>query len=107
DVAVSAGAIVALGDLSGAEAAEQLDVTGLAVCPGFIDMHGHSDATLLVDRRGPSKIHQGVTTEVVGNCGFSPAPLDDGSVEAIRAQHGVFCSAVPKLAWDWRRYGDY
>src|SRR6266705_2829084 len=78
DVVVSAGAIVALGDLSGAEAAERLDVTGLAVCPGFIDMHGHSDATLLVDRRGPSKIHQGVTTEVVGNCGFSPAPLDDG-----------------------------
>ena len=102
DVGVSGGRIVALGRLAGQAATEELDVGGLAVCPGFIDMHSHSDTTLLVDRRGLSKVHQGVTTEVVGNCGYSPAPITDESVGAVRHLHGTFGSAVtalPKVPW--------
>ncbi|MGB3906689.1 MAG: amidohydrolase family protein, partial [Anaerolineae bacterium] len=66
------------------EARRTIDATGLHVAPGFIDPHTHSDLTLLVNRRAESKIRQGVTTEVIGNCGSSPAPLLGAAVDEIR-----------------------
>jgi N-acyl-D-amino-acid deacylase len=48
----------------------------LVVSPGFIDIHTHSDMSLLIDGRGQSKVSQGVTTDVTGNCGFSPFPIN-------------------------------
>ena len=48
----------------------RIDARGRVVCPGFVDAHSHSDLSLLSDGRGLSKVHQGVTTEVVGNCGL-------------------------------------
>lgn len=107
DVAIRSGQIVAIGDLRGSASADQVDVSGLAVCPGFIDMHSHSDTTLLVDGRGLSKVHQGVTTEVVGNCGFSPAPITAETAEDVKRLHGSFGSAVAGLPWDWRGFGEY
>jgi N-acyl-D-amino-acid deacylase len=107
DVAVVGGKIVSLGQLGDAQAAERLDISGLAVCPGFIDMHSHSDTTLLVDGRGRSKVHQGVTTEVVGNCGASPAPLTDDTVGDVIRLQGHSGRAVAELPWDWRRFGDF
>jgi N-acyl-D-amino-acid deacylase len=61
-----------------------VDATGLVVAPGFIDIHGHSDFTLLVDPRAASKLTQGVTTEVVGNCGGWAAPLTGAARERAR-----------------------
>ena len=55
--------------------ATEIDAAGKVVAPGFIDIHSHSDFTLLVDPRAASAIHQGVTTEIVGNCGFGCFPL--------------------------------
>ncbi len=82
DVGLAAGRVAALGDLSAANTAtRRIDVSGRVVCPGFIDMHAHSDLTLLVNPTGESKLQQGVTTEVSGNCGFSPAPLNDATAE--------------------------
>jgi N-acyl-D-amino-acid deacylase len=52
-----------------------IDASGLIVCPGFIDIHGHSDYPILINPKAESKIHQGVTTEIIGNCGTSAAPL--------------------------------
>ena len=75
DVGVRKGLIVAVGDLSLATANEILEVPGRIVCPGFIDVHGHSDLTPFIDPRCASKVRQGVTTELVGNCGFSAFPL--------------------------------
>ena len=72
DVAVKDGRIAAIGKLK-ANGAE-IDATGLTVAPGFIDIHSHSDYTLLVDPRAVSAIAQGVTLEVIGNCGFGCAP---------------------------------
>lgn len=75
DLAIKADRVVALGDFSGAEAGRIIDAKGCHVCPGFIDVHSHSDAYLLIEPSAASKIYQGVTTEVVGNCGASAAPL--------------------------------
>lgn len=74
DVGISGERIAAVGDLSKAEAKQAIDATGQIVCPGFIDVHSHSDAYLLIEPRASSKVFQGVTTEVCGNCGASAAP---------------------------------
>jgi N-acyl-D-amino-acid deacylase len=74
DVGIAGDKISAVGDLSAAEAQTTLDASGLVVCPGFIDIHTHSDRTLLVNPRAESMVRQGVTTQVTGNCGFSSAP---------------------------------
>ncbi|MEV4221428.1 D-aminoacylase [Nonomuraea sp. NPDC049725] len=73
DVAVEGGRVVAVGRDLGA-ARRVLDVTGLAVAPGFVDPHAHSDLVPLMPRAQPFKLLQGVTTEINGNCGFSYAP---------------------------------
>ncbi len=75
DVAVNGDEIAEVGRLDSAQAAETIDAKGLFVCPGFIDIHSHSDFNILADPPGQSKIQQGVTTEVCGNCGMSAAPL--------------------------------
>ena len=67
--------IAAIGDLSESQAKTVIDANGLAVSPGFIDIHAHSEFTLLADPRGEGKVMQGVTTEVSGNCGLSAGPL--------------------------------
>jgi len=75
DVGIQGGTIAAVGVLSAVPARRTIAAAGRLVCPGWIDTHSHSDAYLLVEPAAPSKIFQGVTTEVVGNCGASAAPL--------------------------------
>ena len=75
DVGISGERIAAIGKLEEAVADRVIDASGQIVAPGFIDMHSHSDRTLLDDPGGESKVYQGVTTEVVGNCGSSPFPV--------------------------------
>lgn len=74
DVGISGGRIAAVGELPDAPARRVVDAAGRMVCPGFIDTHSHSDAYLLIEPSAASKIFQGVTTEVIGNCGASAAP---------------------------------
>jgi N-acyl-D-amino-acid deacylase len=75
DVGVAGGRIRAVDRLAGAAAARTVDLTGLVLTPGFVDIHTHSDVSLVLDPRGESKALQGVTTEVVGNCGYSAFPV--------------------------------
>ena len=84
DVAITAGRIAVVARDIQQDAKRTIEAQGLHVAPGFIDPHTHSDLTLLVNPRAESKIRQGVTTEVVGNCGFSPAPLLGAAVEEVR-----------------------
>lgn len=77
DVGIVGDRITDIGDLRHAEAGTILNVAGRFVAPGFIDVHSHSDAYLLIEPSAPSKLFQGVTTEIVGNCGASAAPLAD------------------------------
>jgi N-acyl-D-amino-acid deacylase len=81
DVAVEGDRITYVGPPGQAEASLVIDAAGLAVCPGFIDTHAHSDFTIVADNRAEGKIMQGVTTEVNGNCGMSAAPLYNDAFE--------------------------
>ena len=83
DVGIRGGKIEAIGSLEDAEAGRIVDAEGLIVAPGFIDMHSHSDMSLFDDPGGESKVHQGVTTEVTGNCSYSPFPLGPASAANI------------------------
>ena len=75
DIGVDDGKITNIGDLSSAHADRVIDASGLVVCPGFIDIHSHSDFFLITNPTMDAKVRQGVTTELNGNCGISPAPL--------------------------------
>ncbi|MEE9616266.1 MAG: D-aminoacylase [Anaerolineae bacterium] len=85
DVGIAAGRIAVVAETVEQEAKRTIEAQGLHLAPGFIDAHTHSDLTLLVNPRAESKIRQGVTTEVIGNCGGSPAPLLGAAVEEARA----------------------
>jgi N-acyl-D-amino-acid deacylase len=75
DVAVRDGRIAAIGPSLAGEAAKIIDAEGLAVTPGFIDIKTHSDFTLPINPKAESKVRQGVTTEIIGHCGYSVAPV--------------------------------
>ena len=79
DVGIVGDQIVVIGKLDGAISSETIDATGKIVAPGFIDMHTHSDLAVLFDPHTNSKIFDGVTTEVVGNCGIGVAPVSEAN----------------------------
>jgi dihydroorotase/N-acyl-D-amino-acid deacylase len=101
DVAIRGGRIAALGALVDAKAQKTIDASGMVVAPGFIDMLGQSDLSILVNPRLPSKIFQGITTEITGE-GSSAAPLNDSIIAADRVAYEHF-----KIDPDWRSFADY
>ena len=113
DVGVADGRIAAVGDLAGAEAVETLDATDKVVCPGIVDPHTHYDAQLFwAPWATPSRLH-GVTSLVMGNCGFSLAPIGDESDAAYIGAMMVKVEGMSPAAleigvdWDWRSTADY
>lgn len=110
DVGIAGGRIVALGDLAGrtgqVAAADRIDATGLIVAPGWVDVHSHSDLTLLSDGRARSKIAQGVTTEINGNCGMSSVPLPPAAAQRIRAANATI-DPDPGVRWEWTELAGY
>ncbi|MDQ7822136.1 MAG: D-aminoacylase [Candidatus Eremiobacteraeota bacterium] len=86
DLGIWRGKIVALGSLGEKKAYRTIDARGLVIAPGFIDIHGHTDEHILLYPRAESKVHQGVTTEVAGNCGASPAPLYGAALEEFNGE---------------------
>lgn len=105
DVGIKDGKVVAVENLVGQKSVEAIEAKGLMVCPGFIDMHSHSDITLLIDSKAEGKIRQGITTEVIGNCGSSAAPLDETAKEEIKKTTPMLEEA--KLELDWSTMGEY
>ena len=87
DVGIAGARIAALGDLSGVTAARMLDVSGLTVTPGFIDVHSHSEDELITNPKAESKIRQGVTSELLGMDGtsFKPAVFTDELAQLERS----------------------
>jgi N-acyl-D-amino-acid deacylase len=104
DVGILGGKIANVGKLDTVDSEKGIDVTGLVVSPGFIDIHSHSDLTLLINPRAESKIRQGVTTEVIGNCGMSPAPVNKKTVIFLKDDWGL---EAKEVAWNWSTFGEY
>lgn len=104
DVVVIDGKIELVGDAAGFEADVDWDAAGKTVCPGFIDIHSHSDFTLVANRNAESGVRQGITTVVTGNCGHGPAPaphkeLAKGNTLGFNESWGVDFS--------WNSFADY
>src|SRR3989454_11144682 len=104
DVSVSAGRIVAVEPRSARPARRVIDARSQVAAPGFIDIHTHSDFTLAINPRAESKIRQGVTLEVVGNCGFSVAPALPGRAAMLRE---YLASSAPWLPFSETTFADY
>jgi N-acyl-D-amino-acid deacylase len=101
DIGIREGRIAAIGNLAAAPRRRTIDAAGKVVAPGFIDLLGQSEMTILVDPRLPSKIYQGITTEITGE-GDSIAPLTDA---LIRANHSGYDHY--KITPDWRTFRQY
>jgi N-acyl-D-amino-acid deacylase len=101
DIGIAAGRIAAIGKLAEASARSSIDAHGMVVAPGFIDMLGQSELTLLVDPRAPSKLFQGITTEITGE-GESVAPLNEAMLRQNHATYERY-----RLEADWHTLAEY
>ena len=90
--------------LDGERAERVIDAGGRVVCPGFVDPHSHSDFTMLTNPTAQSTIRQGVTTEVVGNCGWTYAPVSEDSRPFVEARMRTFAYDGPV---EWARFGEH
>lgn len=90
DVGIVGDRVAFVGRERGARAVEEIDASGLLLTPGLIDPHSHSDWSILGNRDALSTVHQGVTTEIVGNCGVTYAPIADGEEETARRALAAF-----------------
>jgi len=101
DIGIRDGKIAAIGNLSNTARKRTIDAAGKVVTPGFIDLLGQSELTILVDPRLPSKIYQGITSEITGE-GGSIAPLNDAIIQSDREGYDHY-----KINPDWRTFRQY
>jgi dihydroorotase/N-acyl-D-amino-acid deacylase len=101
DVGIRHGHIAAIGNLAAVPRKRTIDAAGKVVAPGFIDMLGQSELTIMVDPRLPSKIYQGITSEITGE-GNSIAPLNDAIIRSDRSGYDHY-----KITPDWRNFRQY
>lgn len=105
DVGIIGGKIAVVGKLEDFTAGKTIDAAGLVVSPGFIDMHSHSEISILVNPRAESKIRQGVTTELVNNCGVSQFPVSSATRDMVKkASMGTYSIDVD---WTWFNLDEY
>lgn len=107
DVGIHGGRIVEIGDLGTRAAADVLEARDYTVLPGFVDIHTHSDLSLLSDGRARSAIGQGVTTEIVGNCGLGVFPCGRGRVRDVIREAVSLIDVDPAVTWDWEDVTGY
>lgn len=109
DIGIVDDKIVKIGDLSGEEASKIIDANGKIVSPGFIDMHTHSDMSLVYDRRASSRIYAGITTDVIGNCGIGVAPVKEENRQLLLDYLGtrIVGSMPVQLELPWDSYESY
>src|SRR5258705_4192521 len=104
DILIADGRIAAIGQSLAGRARRTIDAQGLAVAPGFIDIKTHSDFTLPINPKAESKVHQGVTTEIIGHCGFSVAPALPGKVDLLK---DYLSPSAPWLPFKETTFPDY
>lgn len=106
DIGIAGGKITALGHIT-ENGAETIEASGMIVCPGFIDLHNHSDFSILAYPGAESHIMQGVTTAVVGNCGSSLAPLNPSNLALLKRYLSSFSRASSDYGWEWRTLAEF
>lgn len=106
DLAVRDGRVAAIAPPGTLQGKRIIDVEGRYVAPGFVDIHTHSDLSIMVNRRAESMVRQGVTTNIVGNCGSSPAPVSEEHLTDIKRRWGQIADQ-PEVMWEWRSFGEY
>jgi len=106
DLAIQDGRIAQVAPPGTLLGRQTLDIAGRYLSPGFIDIHTHSDLSILVNRPAESAVRQGATTHLIGNCGMSPAPLDERHLAEMRQSWGRI-SDQPEVTWEWRTFNDY
>jgi N-acyl-D-amino-acid deacylase len=106
DLGIRRGRIAAIAPTGTLRAEQIIPVDGRFVTPGFVDIHTHSDLSILVNRRAESMVRQGVTTNVIGNCGMGAAPVVDEHLADVRHFWGRI-SAAPGVTWRWRTFAQY
>jgi N-acyl-D-amino-acid deacylase len=105
DVGILDGHIEAVGNLAGAQAAQTLSAENLVVSPGFIDVHSHADYVLPALPTADSKVHQGVTFEMMGNCGTSTSPISAEFRQAA-IDNTLLGGGIP-IPWDWDTFESF
>src|SRR5215472_982974 len=106
DIVIDGDRITAIGEaIQPGMATEEIDATGLAVMPGIVDLHTHSDGSLISDPGCVSAIAQGVTTQLVGLCGFSAAPVSNATLRTMIEDEPIF--AFPGVEWTWSTVAGY
>jgi N-acyl-D-aspartate/D-glutamate deacylase len=106
DIGIHQGRIASIDPRGTLLAKRTIDIAGRYVSPGFVDIHTHSDLTILVNRRAESAVHQGVTTQLIGNCGMSPSPVDERHLLDLKRSWGSI-SDQAEVSWEWRTYAEY
>lgn len=107
DLAIKDGKIAKIGKLKDSPATKTIDASGNVVCPGFIDIHSHSDLAIIDNPKHEPKIMQGVTTEAFSNCGLGFAPVTSESLKTLQDQTDALFGATDKINWNWRSVEDY
>jgi len=108
DIGVDDGRIAQIRRGIKAGAKTLLDLSGLVLCPGFIDPHSHSDRTLFIQRRAASALRQGITTQAIGNCGFSCAPVTDRNRKYLQSRIAQANHLKPEeIKINWRSMRQY
>ena len=107
DISIRNGKITHVESNLKVESRQTIDAKGLVVCPGFIDVHSHSDMVLPFDNRLESTLRQGITTSVIGSCGFSLAPVNDDRIDMLRKDFEIFTPPGASLDITWRTFGSY
>jgi len=106
DVGIRGERIATMGKLDPTKARRVIEANGRIVCPGFIDMHTHSDLMLLANPKHEPKVMQGVTTDLLGLDGLSYAPLSTANLQMMRSYLSGL-NGDPDIAWDWNSVSEY
>lgn len=106
DVGIRGAQINAIGKINNGNARRTIDATGQVICPGFIDMHSHSDVMILANPKHEAKIMQGVTTDLIGLDGMSYAPLSPNDLQMVRRYLSA-PNGNPDINWDWSSVAEF